>query len=212
MDTVSFEQWFDKNLNLIKTNMKAGEELASALASTATNLTRRDQAECVRNLKSRVLAEVEYLVDMESSDKLAFSKGKLVSAPLSFAAGGFIGMLLHHKNPADKALKAAGETISKKLPFGTVVIAIGKGGIPEDVKVVPISALARESKTTEAEVRTTVIGRGYFLITPEAFATTIDKIEKLVLDGALSLPLPAKEFIKRMPPIPVSVVIPVQEL
>lgn len=207
-----FEEWLGKNIDRIKTHMIAGEELSSAFAGSATNLARRDQAECVRNLKSRVLAEVKRLLDMESSAKSGFTEAKFIYAPLTFAITACIEDLLHHKNPADKALKAAGETISKKLPFGTVVIAIGKGGIPEDVKVVPISALARESKATEAEVRTTIIGRGYFLITPEAFATTIDEIEKLVLDGALSLPLPAKEFIKRMPPIPVSVVIPVQEL
>ena len=170
-------------------------------ADTATYLARQDQAAHLRSLKSKVLAEVKFLLDAESSAESWFTETKFICGPLTFAITAFIKDLHHHKNPADKALKAAGETISKKLPFGEVVIAIGKGGIPEDVKVVPISALARESKTTEAEVRTTIIGRGYFLITQEAFAATIDKIEKLVLDGALSLPLPVTEFKKRIPPI-----------
>ena len=192
--------------------MKAGEELASALASTANDLTRRDQATCLRSLKTEVLAEVKCFLDIESSAKSGFTKAKLINVPLTFFITALSEDLLHHKNPAEKARKAAVETLSKKLPFGTVVIAIGKGGIPEDVEVVPISALARKSKTTEAKVRTTVIGRGYLLITSKAFATTIDKIEKLVQDGVLSLPLPAKEFIKRLPPIPVSVVIQIQKL
>lgn len=206
------KEWLFKNLERIKTNMTACEELTGVFTGTATFLTRRDQAARLRSLKSKVIADVKFLLDAESSAKSGFTERKLIYVPLTFAITAWVEDLLHHKNPADKALKAAGETISKKLQFGTVVIAIGNGGIPEDVKVVSISALARESKTTEAEVRTTVIGRGYFLITPEAFATTIDKIERLVLDGGLSLPLPAKEFLKRMPPIPVSVVIPVQEL
>lgn len=108
--------------------MKAGEELASALASTATNLTRRDQGACLQSLKSEVLADVKHLLDMESSAKSGFTEAKLIYAPLTFAITALVEDLLHHKNPVDKALKAAGETISKKLPFGTVVIAIGKDG------------------------------------------------------------------------------------
>ena len=207
-----FEGWFDKNLERVITNMTACEELTSVFTGTATYLTKRDQAARLRSLKSKVIADVKFLLDAESSAKSGFIEGKLLSTPLSFAIGGLAGMLLQHEKPVEAGLNAVGAALSKKLPFGTVVIAIGKGGIPEDVKVVPISALARKSKTTEAEVRTTIIGRGYFLIPPEAFATTIDKIEKLVLDGALSLPVPAKELIKRNAPITVSVVTPVQEL
>ena len=193
-----FEEWLGKNIDRIKTNIIAGEELSSAFASSATNLARRDQAECVRNLKSRVLAEVKYLLDMESSGESGAIKAKLVSAPLSFAVVGFTGMLLHHDNPLAMAINAAGATLSKNPPFGMVLIAIGKGGLPDDVKVIPLSRMARESKMSELEVRTILADKGYFLITQEVFAATMGAVEHCVLNGVLPLPLPITEFKKRI--------------
>ncbi|MFC2042297.1 hypothetical protein ACFLTV_02200 [Chloroflexota bacterium] len=193
-----FEERLGKNIDRIKTNMIAGEELSSAFASSATNLARRDQAECVHNLKSKVLAEVKYLIDMESSGKLGAIKAKLVSTPLSFAAGGFIGMLLHHHDPLATALKAVGSSLGRNYPFGTVLIALGKAGLPDDVKVIPLSCLARESKMSESEVRAILADKGDFLITQEVFAATMDEVEHCVLNGVLSFPLPVTEFKKRI--------------
>ncbi|MFC1971239.1 hypothetical protein ACFLV0_04875 [Chloroflexota bacterium] len=34
------------------------------------------------------------------------------------------------------------------LPFGTALVAIGQGGLPDDVKPIPLSALARQSGMT----------------------------------------------------------------
>jgi len=196
-----FEEWLGKNIDRIKTNMIAGEELASALASTATNLTRRDQAARLRSLKSKVIADAKFLLDAESSAKSGFTEGKLFSAPLSFAIGGLAGMLLQHENPVEAGLNAVGAALSKKLPFGTVLVGIGQGGLPGNVEVIPLSELARQSGTMESAVRATIVSKGYLLITPQLFAATIDKIEKLVLDGALSLPLPLNEFQIRIPPV-----------
>jgi len=198
---INFEERFAWNLDRIKANVAAGDELAGALADTATYLARRDQAARLRSLKSKVLADVKFLLDTESSAESGFTEGKLFSAPLSFAIGGLAGMLLHHKNPLETGLNAAGSTLSKKLPFGTVLVAIGQGGLPDDVKAIPLSALARQSRTTESAVRVTSVSKGYLLITPEVFAATMDEIEHLVLDGALSLPLPLNEFQRRIPPV-----------
>lgn len=195
---INFEERFAWNLNRIKTNAAAGDELAGALADTATYLARRDQAACLRSLKARVLAEVKFLLDAESSAKSGFTEGKLLFAPLSFAIGGWAGMLLHHENPVKAGLDAAGSTLSKKLPFGIVLVGIGPGGLPDDVKVIPLSALARESKMTESTIRATIVSKGYLLITPEVFAATMDETEHRVLNGDLSLPLPLNEFQKRI--------------
>ncbi len=201
-----FEEWLVKNIDRIKTNMIAGKELAAALAGAAIDLARRDQAECVRNLKSVVLAEVKYLLDRESLAKSAFSKAKRAFAPASFAVGGLIGIFLHHDNPLATAFNEAGATLGKNLPFGMVLIAIGNGGLPSDVKVIPLSRLARESGISESGMREILDGKGYFLITQQVFAATMDEVEHCVLKGVLSLPLPVTEFKKRIPPIiPVSV-------
>ncbi len=49
-------------------------------------------------------------------------------------------------------LKLAISTPSKAVPFDTVLIAVGKGGLPEDLKVAPVSYLARESNKSESEM------------------------------------------------------------
>lgn len=197
----NLEEQFARNLDKIKINVAAGEELAGALADTATYLVRRDQAARLCSLKSKVLADVKFLFDAESSAKSGFIEGRLLSVPLSFAIGGLAGMLLHHKNPLETGINAAGSTLGKKLPFGSVLVAIGQGGLPDDVKAIPLSALARQSGTTESAVRAAIVIKGYLLITPEVFVATMDGIEHLVLDGALSLPVPLNEVQKRIPPV-----------
>jgi hypothetical protein len=176
--------------------MAAGEELVGALADTTTYLTKHDQALRLRSLKSKVLDDVKFLIDAEDAARSGFIKGRLISAPLSFAIGGLAGVLLQNKEPLQMGLNAASSTIGKKFPFGTVLVAIGHGGIPDDVKAVPVSALARQSAMTESAVRKTVVAKGYFLITPKVFAAAMDDIEHFVLESTLSLPVLLNEVKK----------------
>jgi len=198
---INFEERLAWNLKRIKINIAAGEELVSALADTTTYLARRDQVARLRSLKSKVLDDVKFLLDEESSAKSGFIEGRIISAPLSFAIGGLAGMLLHHKKPIETGLNAARSTLSKKLPFGTVLVAIGQGGLPDDIKAIPLSALARQSATTESAMRKAIVIKGYLLMTPERFAAMMDGIEHLVLDGALSLPMSLNELQKRIRPV-----------
>jgi hypothetical protein len=161
---INFEERVARNLDRIKANMAAGEELVATLADMATYLTRRDQAAFLRSLKSKILDDVKFLLDAESSAKSGFVEGRLFSAPLSFAIGGLAGVLLRHKKPLETGLNAAGATLGKKLPFGTVLVAIGRAGLPDDAKAIPISALARQHGMTESAVRKTIVTKGYFLI------------------------------------------------
>jgi hypothetical protein len=162
--------------------MAAGEELVGALADTTTYLTKHDQALRLRSLKSKVLDDVKFLIDAEDAARSGFIKGRLISAPLSFAIGGLAGVLLQNKEPLQMGL--------------TVLVAIGHGGIPDDVKAIPVSALARQSAMTESAVRKTVVAKGYFLITPKVFAAAMDDIEHFVLESTLSLPVLLNEVKK----------------
>ena len=84
----------------------------------------------------------------------------------------------------------AGSVMSKTVPFGNVLIDIGKEGIPEDVRVIPISRLARESNRSELEVKTSLTHDGYLLMTTEVFTQVLDKTKSEILD--VSFPLPIK--------------------
>jgi len=181
--------------------MAAGEELDAVFAHTATRLARHDQAARLQSLKSKVLDDVKFLLDAESSAKSGFIEGRSISAPLSFAIGGLVGMFLHHENPIETGLNTASSTLRKKLPFGTVLVAIGQGGLPDDVKAISLSALARQSGTTESAMRKAIVIKGYLLMTPEGFAAMMDGIEHLVLDGSLSLPVSLNKVKKIIRPV-----------
>ena len=79
----------------------------------------------------------------------------------------------------------------RKPPFGTVLVHIGPRGLPEDVEVVSISSLARESKRDESEIMNGLLTRGNLLFGDEAFSRLIDKIACEILKGGLSLPVSA---------------------
>jgi hypothetical protein len=194
----NFEEWFYWNLDRININLAAGEELVGVLANTATYLARQDQSASLHSLKSKVLDDVKFLLDAEDSAKSGFNKGKTFYAPLSFAIGGLAGMLMHHEKPSETALNAAKSTLGKKLTFGTVLVAIGQGGLPDDVKAISLSALARQYGMAESAVRKTMLTKGYFLMTPKVFAATMDDIEHVVMEGTLSLPVSLNEFRKRI--------------
>ncbi len=76
--------------------------------------------------------------------------------------------------------------LPRTIPFGTVHIVIGKEGSPE---VVSVSRLARESSRSESDVVSILRNNGYLSMTPEAFAQILNKVERGILDGSLSLPI-----------------------
>jgi len=90
----------------------------------------------------------------------------------------------------------AGSVLSKTVPFGTVLIRIGKEGIPEDVKVIPVSRLARESKRSKSDVVASLKRNGYLMMTLQVFTQALDKTKSEILSGSLYLPIKISEITK----------------
>ena len=78
---------------------------------------------------------------------------------------------------------------NKECPFGLVLICIGLNGLPDDVGVVSISQLARESRRQEHEVINGLEKRGYLLLNKESFSLLIDRLVRGVREGRLRLPV-----------------------
>jgi len=76
-----------------------------------------------------------------------------------------------------------------EAPFGTILVAVGPGGVPGDVRAVSVSALARKSGGSERQVETSLRVGGYVLMPQEAFTDALDGLEQSALVGALSLPV-----------------------
>ena len=99
-----------------------------------------------------------------------------------------------HKGAYNAGVGLASSVLSRKVPFDTILIAIGVKGIPKDVRAIAISCLARESNGSESDVKTSLKRTRHLLLTPDQFADLLDKVESGILDGAYSLPLTINEL------------------
>jgi len=119
-------------------------------------------------------------------------------APAAFIFGSLYTAATRHKDAYKTGVKLARSVLNKKIPFGMVLIGIGKEGLPEDLKIIPVSRFARESNKTEPEVEMSWKHDGSLLMSPEEFAELLDKVEREILDGSASLPMAVDEVIKRI--------------
>jgi hypothetical protein len=158
-------------------------------------LIRHDQIEYLNRIKNRILKEVQYIQRMETASQSGHNKGAIISGFAAFGLGSFFAAIGGHKDPVYTGLNLANAVLSEEIPFGTVLIAIGKKGIPKDLKIISLSRLARESNTSEEKIRTTLQDKGYILITPERFDTAFGKMVSNILDGSVSLPINNKNLL-----------------
>lgn len=195
MDTIDYYHQLASALCL-----KASEQidaiisLGDIFAREAVRLYRYDQVMCLHVLKARVLHKAGNIREAEEIASYASTK-----VGLGFSAGKLtLGMLLAAV-PEDSIVRSLGKKIlqsdqSDVRPFGTVVVAIGHEGLPDDVEVVPLSRLARESDRSESDVGAEMQAGGSILMTHDDFCQLLGKLEKKVLDGILTLPVSLEQL------------------
>jgi len=166
--------------------------LAKALVLGAEQLHRRDQVRCLSTLRATVQEKVRSLQDGEAEAHLRFSEGRLLDGAFKFAIGGLTAALRQtSEHPLSAATRQAKKALSQSAPFGGVVVAIGPGGVPDDVAVVSLSKRARESWRMEAEEEEALRRNGSVVLTPRIFIKRLDLLTQEVLQGVIALPIPA---------------------
>jgi len=199
METIAdFEKWIGTMRSELGQHVIALEKLSVAFVESDIQLIRHDQVVRLRILKARIMSEVEKSSKWSQQHKWGLLKEPLFGGAAAFISGSLYTAATRHKDAYKTGVKLAGSVLSKKVPFGMVLIGIGKEGLPEDIKSIPVSRFARESTKTEPEVETSWKHDGYLLVTPEQFAELLDKVESGVLDGSASLPMAVDEVIKRI--------------
>lgn len=68
------------------------------------------------------------------------------------------------------------------------MVRVGPKGLPDDVKAVSISQLARDSNRPEPEIVNRLQEEGYLLFSEEVFSSLIDRLITYVRQGKLCLP------------------------
>lgn len=80
------------------------------------------------------------------------------------------------------------ELTAKAPRLGKVVIAVGPGGLPEDLLVVNVSDLAQQEGKTEKEIEDAFADKGQVLLTVEEFKPLANCHREEVLSGRSTLP------------------------
>jgi hypothetical protein len=187
------EREYERRLKELQSQLRKhqaiAEELGTVLNQRTQNILAHDQAASLDNLKARVMKAVD---DVRLSEIIASNKfldEKLATGLMDFAAGALGALMTHRRDPLWEGASRLRPVLGRKAPFGTVLVAVGEKGLPEDVTVVPLSGMARDSNQGEMEIQEALRKRGKLLMAPEAFAALIDKLKLRVLDRSVSLPL-----------------------
>ncbi len=184
---------FEKRIEAMRLEVvgqnEAIDELATSFNNNKQRLAQHDQIACLQTLRARILKEVENIRRMELAAQIGSYQGNMLCGLAAFAFSGLFAAMNNREDALLKGVKAANSVMSKKIPFGSVFVAIGKEGLPENVEVAPISRLARESNKSELDIRAELQANGYLLMTPEAFIKIVDKAERGIHGGTISLPI-----------------------
>jgi hypothetical protein len=168
--------------------------LADLFIEESSRLNRQDQASHLKALYSSIRKQLERAKSLEVAASSGHSKAKLITSLAELAVGIGIRITSEDKRAlafSDDLLKNLG---GKERPFGTVLVSVGPKGLPDDLQVVSISELARESNRGESAVISELRERGHFLLSEEAFSRLIDRLTTDVQEGRLLLPVPTEKL------------------
>ena len=164
--------------------------LKGVLALEAEHLRRHDQAVCLHDLGSRVMQEVEGTQQTESDAASSFKERRLIGGVMKFTLGALGAAVAGRQAPLSVGAQLASTEFERKQPYGTLLVAVGPGGIPDEVHVVAVSRLARESRKTEAEIEAALQAGGCLLVAPHSFFRVMEQLENAAARGVLTLPVP----------------------
>jgi len=181
---------FHSQLKNLQSQAKKLTELGLALNSLfdqeEIRLRREDAASSLRAVYRAVVEQLQRLEGTEASVERGHTQANLI-----LSLGGVVMAVMGSKS---KRLSAIADYLlqtpaDEQQPFGLVMVCIGPEGLPEDVRVVSISQLARESNRPQPEIMNKLQEDGYLLFTQEAFSLLIDRLIGDVREGKLHLPV-----------------------
>lgn len=171
------------------------ETLNKVFIQEAEHLCRHDQARRLDDLGARVAQEVEKMRFRETAASAAFTDEKIFRGLTKFAFGAIAAAALgSREHPISAGARLAKGVFKRKEPYGTVLVAVGPGGVPYDVKVIPLSQEARERDKSESEIKAAMEAEGYHLMTPESFRYALGNLKEKILKGILALPVAASSL------------------
>jgi len=162
--------------------VSAAESLTILFDQEETRLKRKAEATRLKLLHSAIIQQAERERSTEISASIGYNQGRLIAQS--------VGLLITTFSKNNKVESVTRSLLEEsKRTFGTILIRIGKKGLPDGVDVVHISRLGRESNQSETEVINRLKQNGYLLLKEENFSRLIDKLIEGILEGCLVLPV-----------------------
>jgi hypothetical protein len=192
--SITYSKMLENLLNRVRRLISTAQSLANLFEQEANRLKSEVEVANLKKLYSIVHEEVGNKKRLETDSRLA---NNLIEGGGSIVrlVAGLVTMSIQ-----DEAAQAfSRELLSeprKETPFGTVVIRVGPSGIPDDVEVVCISELARQSERDELTVVDELLAKGNFLLDEKSFSVLVEIIADEILAGNLSLPVLPNRIIK----------------
>ena len=189
-----------EGLNSLHTHLKNLHHHARRLTSTglslitlftqeANRLNRKDEASRLEALNSYIRQQLDRAKSSEDVASDGHIQADLISSLGASALGSIVKQVSKNKRISAFADHLFESPTSKERPFGTVLVCIGPLGLPDDVRVVCISKLARESNRPESEVINELQEHDCLLFSEKAFTLLIDRLVDDVREGRLRLPV-----------------------
>jgi len=171
----------------------AAVSLGESLAAMSDELARRDQMQRLRSLETTITAELERAHRSESTASL----GRTQAAAIFSLVGLALKMVTAAATDNPQARRFVDTVFStndlNKPPCGTVMVCIGSKGLPDDVRVVSISELARGSNRPELTIIGELHRQGYLLLSEQAFTDLMGKLAAAIMEDSLTLPVPTSK-------------------
>ena len=182
----SFHDHLENLQSQAKKLAESGLALNSIFDQVEIRLKREDEASSLRAVYRAVEEQLQRLERTEASVELGHSQGNLI-----LSLGGLAVAAMGSKSNRLSAMRdyLLREPTHRQQPFGLVMVCIGPKGLPDDVRGISISQLARESNRLESQIINKLREDGYLLFSQEAFSALIDKLTGDIQEGRLSLPI-----------------------
>ena len=172
---------------------EAAVSLSKSFEIEADRLTREDGAHRLKAIHAAVVEKLEWSKRLESAASYGYTK-----ASLPFSIAGSIAKIIVAATENQRARNFVNQVFDtdadKKRPYGTVMVCVGPRGLPDDVRVVSISELARERNLSESEIIQKLQKGGCLLFSQETFSRLIDKLVIDVREDRLHLPIPIEKL------------------
>jgi esterase/lipase superfamily enzyme len=123
--------------------VEAAASLSKSFEAEADRLTREDGVQRLNAIQAAVAEELERARRLESTASYGYTKANL---PFSIT-GSIVKIIVAASTENQRARNFVNQVFDtsteRKLPYGTVMVCVGPKGLPDDVRVVSISELAR---------------------------------------------------------------------